>query len=401
MSTSTSGPVRPLEYGFFTTLDNRDHKYPYKQILDNYTEQTIACEDAGFTTSWTGEHHFGYEGVDVHPNPVVTGAHLAVHTERIRIGFAGLISTEWHPLRLAEDVALLDQLSSGRVDCGLGRGIAVRELANLNLDADRRNDARNWALFRETVEIIKKAWTEDPFKYDGLFYQWPVRGVPDHTAAWHPRDERYRDERGEVAGLSILPKPFQTPHPPLWNVVDGTPGFRYAAEAGLRPACWLRTTGGIVEAYTAFRDVARELHGQELALGETCGLLRGVLVADTFEEARSILSEPAAFYFGSYVAGHRGRKLFVEPGEAVEHDSDTDWFDFLRQRDHLLVGTPEMVAQQIVRLRATTGFDHLMTFMTVPGVDHRSVMRSIELFGSEVMPLVEKYTTEIGTGVVA
>jgi alkanesulfonate monooxygenase SsuD/methylene tetrahydromethanopterin reductase-like flavin-dependent oxidoreductase (luciferase family) len=401
VSHAAQGSVRPLEYGFFTTLDNRDHKLPYKQILDNFLEQTIACEQAGFGVSWTGEHHFGYEGVDVHPNPVVTGAYLAAHTERIRIGFAGLMSTEWNPLRLAEDVALLDQISGGRVECGLGRGIAVRELVNLNLDADRRNDARNWALFKETVDIVKKAWTEDPFTYDGLFHQWPVRGVVDHTSAWHPRDERYRDEKGHVSGLSILPKPLQSPHPPLWNVVDGTPGFRYAAEAGMRPVCWLRTTNGIVEAYQAYRETVKALHAEDLALGERCGLLRGVLVTDTLEEAKAILAEPVAFYFGNYVAGHRGRKLFVEPGEEIDHGSDTDWFDFLHQRDHLIVGTPEMVAQQIVKLRRIAGFDHLMTSMSLPGVEHESVMKSIDLFGSEVMPLVEKYTTEIGTGMVA
>lgn len=399
MTQNTRTSVRkPLEYGFFTTLDNRDHKHAYKTILDDLTEQTLACEAIGYTTVWTGEHHFGYEGVDVHPNPVVTGAHLAALTTKIRIGFAGLISTEWNPLRLAEDVALLDQLSGGRVDCGLGRGIAVRELVNLNLDADRRNNARNWALFGEGIEIIKCAWTEDPFTFQGLFYEWPVRGVPDHTAGWYPRDERYRSETGEFIGLSILPKPLQDPHPPLWNVVDGTPGFKFAAERGMKPVCWLRTTSGIIEAYEAYREQLAATTGVQKALGEDCGLLRAVFVADTEEEARAIIEEPAAFYFGNYVAGHRGRKLFVEPGEDLEQSNDTDWFDFLSDRDHLLVGTPETVARKIVKLRKTTGFDHLMTFMTIPGVPHDAVMRSIELFGSQVMPRVEELTEEIGTG---
>jgi alkanesulfonate monooxygenase SsuD/methylene tetrahydromethanopterin reductase-like flavin-dependent oxidoreductase (luciferase family) len=387
---------KPLQYGYFSTLDNRDNLLPYKTVLDNLVEQTRLSEQAGYSVVWTGEHHFGHEGVDVHPNPVVTGTHLAAKTETIRIGFAGLIATEWHPLRLAEDVALLDQLCDGRVECALGRGISVRELINLNLDADRRNEPRNWALFRETVDIVKRAWTEDPFTYDGLFYQWPVRGVRDHTAAWYPRDPRYRAETGEQIALSIVPKPLQTPHPPLWNVVDGTVGFRVAAELGLRPVCWLRTTAGIVEAYEGYRDEMRLRHGRDLALGQDCGLLRAVFVADTMEEARRIVEEPISFYYGSYVAGHRGRKLFVEPGEDVEKASEADWFDFLFERDHILVGTPEVVAEKIVRLRATTRTEHLMTLMTIPGIEHEAVMRSIELFGSEVMPLVAKADARAG-----
>lgn len=382
---------KPLAYGYFTTLDNRDNRLPYKEVLDNLLEQTKLAEQAGYRTVWTGEHHFGHEGVDIHPNPVVTGAHLAAHTSDIRIGFAGLIATEWHPLRLAEDVALLDQLTGGRVECGLGRGIAVRELVNLNVDADRRNDKRNWALFRETVDIVKRAWMEDPFTYDGLFYQWPVRGVQDHTTGWYPRDERYRSEKGEHIALSVVPKPFQDPHPPLWNVVDGTAGFRVAAEMGMKPACWLRTTSGIVEAYEAYREAVRDCDGVELARGQNCGLLRAVIVAETMEEARRVAEEPISFYFGNYVAGHRGRKLFVEPGEVIDKSSEADWFEFLSERDHVLVGTPEVVAEKIAGLRATTGVEHFMTLMTVPGVSHRDVMRSIDLFGSEVMPLVAKH----------
>jgi alkanesulfonate monooxygenase SsuD/methylene tetrahydromethanopterin reductase-like flavin-dependent oxidoreductase (luciferase family) len=381
---------KPVEYGYFTTLDNRDNRLPYSEVLENLTEQTKLAEEVGYRTVWTGEHHFGHEGIDIHPNPVITGAHLAAHTEKIRIGFAGLIVTEWHPLRLAEDVALLDQLTGGRVECGMGRGIAVRELVNLNTDADRRNDTRNWALFRETVEIAKKAWTEDAFTYDGLFYQWPVRGVPDHTTAWYPRDERYRSESGEYIALNVVPKPLQKPYPPLWNVVDGTTGFRVAAELGLKPAGWLRSTSGMVEAYEAYRDAMQEINGTALQLGENCGMLRAVIVADTMEEARRIAEEPISFYFGNYVAGHRGRKIFVEPGEDVDKSNESDWFEFLLERDHILAGTPESVAEQLSRLRAATGVEHFMTLMTVPGVEHRDVMRSIELFGTEVMPRVKQ-----------
>jgi alkanesulfonate monooxygenase SsuD/methylene tetrahydromethanopterin reductase-like flavin-dependent oxidoreductase (luciferase family) len=387
---SNSDGQVPFSVGYFTTLDNRDNRLPYAEVLDNFVEQTLLCESKGYSIVWSGEHHFGHEGVDIHPNPIVTGSYLAALTSKIRIGFAGLILPQWHPLRAAEDVALLDQLSGGRVECGVGRGIAVRELVNLNRDADRRNHRRNWELFRESVDIMRRAWTEDPFTYDGLFYRIPEHGVPDHTAGWYERDPRYRSESGDHVALRVVPKPLQQPHPPIWNVVDGTPGFRLAAELDIRPACWLRTTNGIVEAYGAYREEMERLHARQLRLGENCGLLRAVVVADSMDEARKIAADPVSFYFGSYVAGHRGRQLFVEPGDAVEHETTQDWFDFLRDRDHLLAGTPEDVAEQIIRLREATGVEHLMTLMTIPGVPHEDVMRSIELFGGEVLPLVSR-----------
>jgi alkanesulfonate monooxygenase SsuD/methylene tetrahydromethanopterin reductase-like flavin-dependent oxidoreductase (luciferase family) len=371
-------------------LDNLENRLPFGQVLQNITEQTLACEQAGFGVVWTGEHHFGHEGFDVHPNPTITGTHLAALTTDIRIGFAALIATEWHPLRLAEDVALVDQLSGGRVECGLGRGLAVRELTNLNPYADRRNDKRNEALFSETIEIVRKAWTEDPFKHAGTFYEFPHRGVRDHTASWYERDERYRSESGEYVGMRIVPRPLQAPHPPLWNVTDSNSGFRYSGEMDLNPICWLRSTGGIIEAFEIFR-AARAAQGEELALGERCGLLRTCFVAETMEEARRATEDAIEFLYGNYIGGYRGRSIYADPGETIsDADNQTSWFDFLSARDHLLIGTPEMVAEKICKLHEATGVEDLLTLMWLPGLEHEKIMRSIELFGEQVMPLVER-----------
>lgn len=378
-------------YGYFSTLDNLENRLPFDQLLRNLTEQTLACEQAGFGVVWTGEHHFGHEGFDVHPNPAITGAYLAALTTKIRIGFAALIATEWHPLRLAEDVALVDQLSGGRVECGFGRGLSIRELTNLNPNADRRNSERNEALFTEIVDIARKAWTQDPFTHDGLFYQFPQRGVRDHTAGWYDRDERYRSESGEYVGMRIVPRTVQTPHPPVWNVTDSNEGFRYSAATDMNPICWLRSTGGIVEAFEIFREQAMASRGEELALGERCGLLRTCFVAETMEEARAITESAIEFLYGNYIGGYRGRSIYAEPGETLsDEDESAGWFDFLWERDHLLIGTPEMVAEKICRLTEATGMEDLLTLMWLPGVAHEQIMRSIQLFGDEVMPLVER-----------
>ena len=134
---------------FFIMTQPRTLQLPYNQILTELSEQTQAVEQAGFNGVWLGEHHFGGEGYDCIPNPLMILSHLAAQTTTIRLGLAAVIVPQWHPLRIAEDVALLDQLSGGRVECGVGRGIFPRELTNLNIDADRRNDDKNWRLFTE------------------------------------------------------------------------------------------------------------------------------------------------------------------------------------------------------------------------------------------------------------
>ncbi|MEE9247201.1 MAG: LLM class flavin-dependent oxidoreductase, partial [Dehalococcoidia bacterium] len=256
-----------MRLGYFSVMQNPGYKLPYRRLLTDLVEETLAVEEAGYHAVWLGEHHFGGEGFDIIPNPITIASNLAAETSRIRLGFAAVIVTQWHPLRIAEDIALLDQISEGRVECGVGRGIFPRELTNFNSNADRRDEEKNWRLFKETVQIMKKAWTEDPFRWEGEFYRYPHPGVQD-SHSWHPRNPDWRSESGEYIGMSIQPKPFQKPHPPLWNVVDKTPGFAVAAEMGLKPISWLRAREGLREAFGTYQEAASRVQGRQLGFGE-------------------------------------------------------------------------------------------------------------------------------------
>jgi alkanesulfonate monooxygenase SsuD/methylene tetrahydromethanopterin reductase-like flavin-dependent oxidoreductase (luciferase family) len=345
-----------MKLGYFFTMYNFEHE-PDKVILDRALEQALVAEDAGFHAIWMGEHHFGGEGWDVHPNPLMTGAYFAAKTTTIRIGLAAAIAPEWHPLRLAEDVATLDNLSGGRVECGLGRGITSRELSNLNLlNPDRRKDeARNWGIFLETVEILKKAWTEDPFTFDGEYYKFPMAGVRDSYAEYYPRNPDWRSEDGEYIGMCIVPKPLQKPYPPLWNTVDKTPGFAVAAEYGLKPITWLRSKLAMVEAFEVYRD-----------------------------------AEPAVeALYRDYIGGLRGRDIHAEPGETIsDEDLAKPWFDFLFERGHLFVGTPESVAEQIQELEETASPETMLLYTWLPGLKHEEIMASLGLFCEQVLPRI-------------
>jgi alkanesulfonate monooxygenase SsuD/methylene tetrahydromethanopterin reductase-like flavin-dependent oxidoreductase (luciferase family) len=379
-----------MQFDYFFTLDNPGMRLPYHELLLNATEQTLALEQAGFTTVWMGEHHFGGEGMEIQPNPLMTGTHLAAKTSRIRIGMAAVIIVYWHPLRAAEDIAMLDNLSQGRLELAVGRGLSSRESTNLNPDADRRNEPRNWALFKETLAIMKKAWTEDPFTFEGEFYQFPKPGVQD-TATWAPRDPRWRSETGEYIGMSIIPKPYQQPHPPLWNVLDKTPSFVECAEMDLKPITWLRSREGLREALETYRQALERVEGRPAALGENAAILRTTYVAESMEAARKTAEGPVETLY-NYVGGLRSRDIYADPGEVLREDEAKGaWYDFLFNRDHLFVGHPEFVAERIVNLKAQFGLDRVLIYNWLPGLTHREMMRSIELIAERVMPLVAKY----------
>ncbi|MQB01272.1 MAG: LLM class flavin-dependent oxidoreductase [Actinobacteria bacterium] len=376
-----------MEFGYFFTMYNLDHR-PYGKVMDRAAEQTVLAEQLGFDCVWSGEHHFGGEGYDIHPNPILTGTMLAAATERIRIGLAAVILPGWHPLRLAEDIAILDHYSGGRLECGVGRGITNREMSNLSaFDVDRRYPETNWAIFLETLEILRRAWTDDPFRWDGDFYTFPRPGVKDSYADWYPRNPSWRSEDGEYVGMSIVPKPLQNPHPPLWNVLDSTPSFVVAAEQGLKPITWLRSEEALQECFAKYREVAAEVQGRSVGLGEDCAVLRVCFLAGTMQEARRIAEPAVERLFRDYIGGLRSRQIYAEPDETLsDEELARPWFDFLFDRGHLIVGTPEFAIERIHSMRERIGLENLLILSWLPGLEEADIRRSIEMFGDKVIP---------------
>jgi alkanesulfonate monooxygenase SsuD/methylene tetrahydromethanopterin reductase-like flavin-dependent oxidoreductase (luciferase family) len=390
-----------MKLDYFFTMYNLGHE-PYGAVLDHATEQVLVAEEAGFNCAWLGEHHFGGEGWETLPNPVLLASNLAAQTNTIRLGTAGAIITQWHPLRIAEDIAMLDHLTDGRLECGVGRGIDDRALTNLNPhDADRRNNQRNNAIFLETLDIMRKAWTEDGFRYDGEFYSFPRPGLPDPTMGWYKeRNPAWRSEDGEYIGMSLVPKPLQSPHPPLWIMTDSPGGFATAAERDLKPLTWLRSRAALREALEVYQEKSAEA-GKSVELGESCGLMRTCFVGETDEEARR-LAEPAVdLIYRDYLGGggRRSRNIYAEPGETIpESDLAKPWFDFLADRGHLLMGSPETVADGINEIEAEYGLETLLVWNWLPGIAHEDTMRSLRLFVDEVMPRVTSHAPPVAKG---
>ncbi|MFC7766048.1 LLM class flavin-dependent oxidoreductase [Leucobacter soli] len=170
-----------MKFDLFVNLFDEARR-PYRTVVDELLAVTQQVEELGFDTIWTGEHHFGGEGYDIQPNPIMNLLYLAQHTERIRLGIAAVVLPAWHPLRLAEDLAILDHLSNGRVEVGIARGITDRELSNLNSTrVERRFGQASRQMFKETLDIVRASWTEESLQWDGQYYTFPAGASPTAT----------------------------------------------------------------------------------------------------------------------------------------------------------------------------------------------------------------------------
>src|SRR5205823_5701799 len=184
-----------LRFGafFFGTVDMPDagsdgppaHRRRYTQadylgVYRDLTAYAQRAEQLGFDSMWTAEHHFQNHGFEVVPNVVLLNAVLAERTRRIHLGSLVHVLTSWHPLRFAEDYALADVLSGGRLLCGLGRGTEPRESNPFGVNvgwAGDADDVHNREVFEEQVAIVKAAISQEEFSFHGKFYDLPPAGL--------------------------------------------------------------------------------------------------------------------------------------------------------------------------------------------------------------------------------
>ena len=315
------------------------------------------------------------------PNPILLGADLAARTSRIRIGQMANIAPWWHPIRLAEDIAILDNMTRGRVEVGFGRGIWPYEGPQFHPNADPRKDKENRELFTETVELVREIWANEYFSHHGTNYSFPA----EDTVFSHPKypsNPAWQD--GErVTKLRVTPRPYQKPHPPLWMTVSTDRSVTTAAELGLKACYWQPPALRIRQRMELYARVRTELEGRTFAVGEDQAVMRSTYVASSMEEARRDAEEGimSSFIFND---PFRGRQVFTNPGEVLDPDVNLDW-DFLESRT-LLVGSPENVVEKIQELREVCNLDYLLVEFSHMGIPLSKTLTNLETFAAKVMP---------------
>ena len=378
-----------MKFGYFCNTTNWKHK-PYNQLLDEAREISIFCDENNWDSIWFTEHHFNHEGMESCTNPLMMGTDVAARTKKIKIGQACNVITFHNPIRLAEDIAFLDQLSEGRVEIGIGRGVYGREAINMNKEADLKDQAKNFRLFEETLSIMKKAWTEKFFNHQGEFYTYPAPNFKWQHDMSPPNEEFLDINTNEVKKISIVPKPFQKPHPAIWQVVDSPSSIEWAAANGINTIMWIPTVKALKKRFQLYQEAKSKAESRDVPLGEGICLVRDMFIADTMEEAEKLAGEHIVNYM-RWVCHWRGLGNHMDPGEALpetDHKLDLLNYNFLHKRN-LLFGTPEYVVNKINELKSELNLQNLQVWSNFPGIEHEACMRSIKLFTDEVMPKIK------------
>lgn len=316
---------------------------PAELRFDETVRQIELAAELGLDMAWVAEHHFSNYGYSA--NPLLLIARACAGAPRIRFGQAVLVTPFWHPIRLAEDVAIADLLTHGRLEVGLGRGYQPLEFHGFEVDqADSR------AIFEEQFELMRLAWTEDDFTFGGR-----------HYAIREP--------------VTVLPKPLQRPHPPIWLAVQSETSLDWAADHG----CDVLLTGGGTDwaqlATWCKRYASRRPGGR-------IGMLRHVLVTETEPEAR------AAGWQSQWQRAvaerlRRGEQRIQAgrnslEGYAPDISEDVWW-------DRIVYGTPERCIAQL-RRQAELGVSDVLAWFDIGGLPGEAVERSMKLFASAVVP---------------
>ena len=362
----------------------------YQRMLAELKEQAQLADELTYDSISFTEHHFHIEGFELSNNPVMLDLFVALNTKRIRVGQLGIVLPAQNPIRVAEDIAMLDHMSGGRANAGFARGyqrrwvdVMAQQLHGIYGATPGQHDEidqANREAFEEHFQIVKRAWTDDMLEFRGKFWQIPPDGTPwtiDATRQWGSGV----DEEGIVRQVGVVPKPLQKPHPPIFQPFASSEStIRWCARenvTAILPPMYLELQNQLYEVYS---DEAAKV-GRELATGEGLGVLRDVLVLDSDSEALELWGQGGAFCGSAWFAPFGFQRGLIEPGR-TEPMTPQEMMD----RGLLLVGTPDTVSRQMERLLADTPVRWLFAWTYNGLIPHDKLMRSLELFSTKVLP---------------
>lgn len=317
---------------FFSWPNRRgDLSVVYQRAL----ERVRIMDETGFDAVWLAEHHFSTYSVC--PSVHLMGMHIASMTKQLRIGTAVSLAAFYHPLRLAEEVALLDQLTGGRVNWGAGRGFDLKEMEVFDVDV-----AESKERFRENVDVVLKAWGSDRFSYDGKFNQ-------------------FQD-------VEVLPKPLQDPLP-FWVAATSPDAIEWAGSQGY--AILMDPHASCAELGTKYRQYRQTLNDCGHENSQDTPMARLLAIADSDEQAENIARAGSQWMFGSYFNQGKG-------GSTAAQSAETRLQDYVENT--VVWGTPERVADRLLELEEEISLNYLMA----APLSHASFIKFVD----EVMPRI-------------
>jgi alkanesulfonate monooxygenase SsuD/methylene tetrahydromethanopterin reductase-like flavin-dependent oxidoreductase (luciferase family) len=342
-------------------------------VYDAHLAEWEHADKLGFEGLFLGEHHFTPYSMTPSPNVMLAAA--AQRTSKMRLGIMINVLPFHEPLRLAEEIAMLDLLSHGRLECGLGRGVDAQEFMRMKMPLEEARPR-----FEEGLELMRKAWTSSSFAFEGKYTQ--------------------------LAECTIYPRPLQQPHPKIWITALSPETLRWAGQQQFPVASIFLPLNPTKAAFDSYRDAARDAgHAVGPEMLVQC---RNVYIADSEQQAREEAEPAFNHLFGLFT------EAALPTSSAVHSDLDSFYagdshayyreffrpfvtegltFNDLCAAGIMVVGTPEQVREQIVEQVRATGAGHFMSWMNFGNLPGEKARRSMELYAQHVIPALRSINT--------
>jgi alkanesulfonate monooxygenase SsuD/methylene tetrahydromethanopterin reductase-like flavin-dependent oxidoreductase (luciferase family) len=322
---------------------------PQGVYLRRLIDRLAWAEALGFDAIWLNEHHFSPWG-GMLPSPPMALAALAQRTTRVRLGTSVSVLALHHPIHIAEQLAMLDLISGGRLDLGVGRGSAPFDHEVFRLDF-----AQAQARTLEALEVILQAWRGEPFSFNGTYFQVPP--------------------------VQVWPRPEQRPHPPVWISCSSSPeSFEWTARHGYN-----LLTIGFVKPVPRFAELTRayrELHPD----GQITTLYHSVVCEDG-ARARDLATDAIDRFLGQM-----RESLTLSSGQRRPSPVEDLVIERMVDEARLVAGSPSEVAAMLRYLQAEVGFTQVALMFQFGGLSDEIARESMSLFAAEVMPCLRSAT---------
>ncbi|MEE2983778.1 MAG: LLM class flavin-dependent oxidoreductase [Gammaproteobacteria bacterium] len=322
----------------------------WREPYDDMLSCLPRAEDLGYESCFQVSHHAQKDGLC--PGPLIACAGAAAVTKHMRVGTGVLLVPMYAPLKLAEDVAVLDNLSGGRFIFGVAPGYVAREFEAHGVPREERVGR-----FEEALDLMTRAWTEETFSFDGRYYK-----VPE---------------------TQLTPKPAQSPHPPIWYGVSAKSSLRRAAK---RHAVQIMSPRhGPEELIDHFKPYEEAAAAEGWTIPER-PIIRSVFIAESHAKAEEIAAPALNYLFTELygAASAAGDRVLRAADGSVITNKDQVGFDNFKNR--YIIGDPEFAIEQLELYRDAVQPTEVVCWMHMPGVRGSDAMRSVELFAREVIP---------------
>jgi alkanesulfonate monooxygenase SsuD/methylene tetrahydromethanopterin reductase-like flavin-dependent oxidoreductase (luciferase family) len=356
-----------MHFGLFNLMTQRDKAKTPREIYAEMADQVRVAEDIGFEIAWFAEHHFS--NYCLCPSPLTMSTYMAARTKRIKLGPAVIVVPLYEPIRMLEDIGLLDQLSDGRAVLGFGTGYQEYEFHKFGVDLKKGRE-----IFLETMDLVEAYLKGDPVSFNGQKIKLPETYFSVRTIQKRPPVY--------VAGLTT---DMETQ--------------RRSVERGYVP--FVTTGWNTVNVIRQIKDKLRETY--VAAGGETArmpfAIQRYVFVSHDRDD---VLKAADGARYVRRIAQAMRNKYGELDGAYLKETPAADEPPLEEIAERTLMGDPETVAEKLCADITALEPSHMSLFMAIPGVAQHKTLRSMEMFGKEVLPLVEKRLgklANIGVGV--